>query len=143
LIASFTPLRYPRPYPATQAPAAQAAIKSQVRPLGIVHAMCMVARPGELTNSGSNRPNASSPSGPANDRDANPNRSLDAPALSRGGLRIGKLWPGQAEPHGPRQSSGLPTQRVSQLSSAFQPPSRTGCPNYARERLTQPERAQG
>ena len=46
LMASFIPLRYPRPYPITQAATAQAAINSQVRPLGMVHAMCTVAPPG-------------------------------------------------------------------------------------------------
>ena len=37
-------------------------------------------RAGEITNSGSSGPNANSPSGPANDRDANPSRNLGAPA---------------------------------------------------------------
>jgi len=46
LIASFTPLRYPIPYPATQTATAQAAMNSQVRPLGIVHAICTGAAPG-------------------------------------------------------------------------------------------------
>jgi hypothetical protein len=43
LIASLTPLRYPRPYPITQTATAQAAIKSQVSPLGIVHAISTAA----------------------------------------------------------------------------------------------------
>src|ERR1700693_2885719 len=34
LIVSYAPRRYPRPYPTTQAATAQAAIKSQVSPLG-------------------------------------------------------------------------------------------------------------
>ena len=46
LMASFIPLRYPRLYPITQAATAQAATNSQVRPLGMVHAMCTAAPPG-------------------------------------------------------------------------------------------------
>jgi len=42
-MASFTPLRYPTPYPPTQAAIAQPAMKSHVSPVGIVHAMCIVA----------------------------------------------------------------------------------------------------
>jgi hypothetical protein len=42
-IASLTPLRYPMPYPTNQAATAQPAMKSQVRPLGVVHTMCTVA----------------------------------------------------------------------------------------------------
>ena len=100
-------------------------------------------RPAEVTNSDSSAPNASSPNGPANDRDANPNRSLDGPALLRDGLRIGPglPWPGQAERLGPRHWSALLGRRVSLSSCAFRPRSRTGAPNGARERLTQPERA--
>jgi hypothetical protein len=45
-MASFTPLRYPMPYPTTQAAIAQPAIKSHVSPLGIVHTTRMVARRG-------------------------------------------------------------------------------------------------
>jgi hypothetical protein len=78
--------------------------KPKVRPLGIVRVCARPQLLGELTNSGSSRPNASTPSGPANDRDANPNRSLDAPALLTGRLQIGPgmPWPGQAERLGPR-----------------------------------------
>jgi hypothetical protein len=91
--------------------------------------------PAEITNSGSSVPNASSPSGRANDRDANPNRSLDGPALLRGRLRIGpgSPWPGQAERLGPRHWSALPGRRVSLSSCAFRPPSRTGGPNGAND----------
>ena len=46
VMASFTPLRYPMPYPTTQAAIAQPAIKSHVSPLGIVHTTRMVARRG-------------------------------------------------------------------------------------------------
>jgi hypothetical protein len=46
VMASLTPLRYPIPYPTTQAATAQPAIKSHVSPLGIVHTMCMVAKRG-------------------------------------------------------------------------------------------------
>jgi hypothetical protein len=55
--------------------------------------------PAEITNSGSSRPSANSPSGRATLRDANPSRSLAGPALLRGWLQIGAglPWPGQAE----------------------------------------------
>jgi hypothetical protein len=96
-----------------------------------------------VTNQERSGPNASSPSGPANGRDANPDRSLGGQALLRGRLRIkpGLPWPGQAERLGPRHWSALPGRRVSLSSCAFRPPSRTGGPNGARERLTQPKRA--
>jgi hypothetical protein len=72
VMASFTPLRYPMPYPITQTAIAQPEIRSQVRPVGIVHTMCRVATRGEVTSSDSSHPNASSPSGPATCRGANP-----------------------------------------------------------------------
>ena len=43
LMASVTPLRYPMPYPTTQAATTQPAMKSHVRALGIVQAQCTVA----------------------------------------------------------------------------------------------------
>src|SRR6267154_3995251 len=43
VMASLTPLRYPMPHPTTQAATAQPAMKSHVRPLGIVQAQCTVA----------------------------------------------------------------------------------------------------
>jgi hypothetical protein len=46
LMVSFTPLRYPRPYPTTKAATTQPAMNSQVRPLGRVHTMCTVAPRG-------------------------------------------------------------------------------------------------
>src|SRR6266446_5233053 len=47
-MASLTPLRYPTPYPTTQAATAQPAMKSHVRPLGIVQAQCTVAPPAAV-----------------------------------------------------------------------------------------------
>src|SRR6266699_3468309 len=44
LMPSLTPLRYPMPYPTTQAATVQPATRSQVSPLGIVNAQWMVAR---------------------------------------------------------------------------------------------------
>ena len=41
LMASFTPLRYPIPYAISEAATVQPTTKSQVSPLGKVHAQCM------------------------------------------------------------------------------------------------------
>ena len=62
--------------------------KPKVRPLGIVRVCARPQLLGELTNSGSSRPNASSPSGPANDRDANPNESFNRQGRCEQGLKL-------------------------------------------------------
>jgi hypothetical protein len=43
LRASFTPLRYPVPYPISHAATEQPAMRSQVNPLGRVHSQCITA----------------------------------------------------------------------------------------------------
>ena len=52
-----------------------------------------------VTSPGSSYPNANSPNGPANDRNANPYRSLRSPSQLRNRRRIqlGLPWPGQTE----------------------------------------------
>jgi hypothetical protein len=87
-IALLTPLRYPMPYPANEAATAQAAIKTQVTPPPMVHGMCTVAPRPESPVGGSSDRNANSPNGPANDRDANPYRSLRSPSQLRSQRRI-------------------------------------------------------
>lgn len=43
LRASFTPLRYPVPYPISHAATEHPAMKSQASPLGRVHSQCIAA----------------------------------------------------------------------------------------------------
>jgi hypothetical protein len=79
---------------------------------------------GEVTNSGSSHPNASSPSGPATCRGASPTRILGAPARSPGRRRARPRspWLGEREQLGPRRPRELPSRRMWQGSCAFQPP---------------------
>jgi hypothetical protein len=50
LMASLLPFRYPIPYPAIHAAAAEPKTKSQVKPVGIAHTICMPRPSGEIAN---------------------------------------------------------------------------------------------
>ena len=96
VMASFTPLRYPIPYPTNQAATAQPAMNSQGQTAWYRPHYVQITTRGEVTSSGSSHPNASSPSGPATCRGANPTRILGAPARSPGRRRARprSLWLG-------------------------------------------------
>ena len=84
LMPSLTPLRYPMPYPTTQAATVQPATRSQVSPLGIVNAQWMVARGTGITDPGGKDPNATRPSTTSSMTGTGWPESLDG----RGDLRL-------------------------------------------------------
>ena len=96
------------------------------------------------TSSERSDPNANTPNGPASGRGAHPSRSLGAPVRSaeRRGVRPGSPWLGGAGRLVPRRRQGSVSRRLSEPSCACQPPS-VRWPECARQRLIQPERAQG
>jgi hypothetical protein len=80
LRASFTPLRYPVPYPISHAATEQPAMKSQVSPLGRVHSQCITAMIAKSPVRDAASPVAIPPSCRASGHGASPSRILDGAA---------------------------------------------------------------
>ena len=89
VMAFLTPLRYPTPYPTTQAATAQPAMKSHVRPLGIVQAQCTVAPWGKSPIPVAATPMPVTPTVPPPAAVPTPPASLAHQLDHRGGAELG------------------------------------------------------
>jgi len=139
-MASLTPLRYPTPYPTTQAATAQPAMKSHVRPLGIVQAQCTVAPWGRSPIPVAATPMPVTPTVAPPAAVPTPPASLAHQLDRRGGAELGpgRLGSGDGSSLGRDGRESYQAANVARIVRISA--SKGGRGQYAQRRLTQTER---
>src|SRR5713101_2862101 len=141
VMASLTPLRYPMPYPTTQAATTQPARKSHVRPLGIVQAQCTVAPWGKSPIPVAATPMPVTPTVPPPTAVPTPPASLAHQFDRRGGAEFcpGRLGWGDGSSLGRDGRESYQAGECGKDRAHFSLQRGTGA-QYAQRRLTQTER---